>query len=69
MTALHLSTPAWADTPRTLLASFAVVTTLLVAAAVTLALLLGANHAPVDVGGTPAPPAKTCPGGPPNADC
>jgi len=69
MTALHLSAHPWAGTPRMLLATFAVVTVLLVVAVVTLALLLSASRAPADVGGTTAPPAKTCPGGPPNADC
>jgi hypothetical protein len=70
MTALHLSTHPWAAAPRTLLATFAVVTTLLVAAAVALVVLLSADAGTADTGRPiPHPPAKTCPGGPPAADC
>jgi hypothetical protein len=70
MTALHVLARPWAAAPRTVLVTFAVVTALLVAAVVTLALLLSADAGTADAGRPiPHPPAKTCPGGPPAADC
>jgi hypothetical protein len=70
MTALHAQGHPWAAAPRSLLATFVVVTALLVAAVVALAVLLTAASATSGNFGTaPSPPAKTCPGGPPNADC
>ncbi len=70
MTALHAPGPPWAAAPRTLLLALAVVTALLVATVVTLAVLLSTGGPDADVGPTtPPPPAKTCPGGPPGADC
>lgn len=70
MTALHAPRPPWGAAPRPLLLAFAVVTALLVATVVTLAVLLNTRAPGTQVGPTvPPPPAKTCPGGPPDADC